>query len=224
MPRPFREAPARALGATRDGASVPSGFATPGELATLTQLLAASQSRARPEDLARHFPSIGHVVSAPPARLEGFGINARDLALLRAVRDTAQFMARADVAARPVIGSFEALLRYCTTAMAYDTVETVRVFYLDRKLALIADEQHSRGTVHHTPVYPREIAKRALVLDASSVILAHNHPSGDPKPSRDDIEMTRDIKKALATVDIDVNDHIIVGHGRHASFNALGLL
>jgi DNA repair protein RadC len=110
------------------------------------------------------------------------------------------------------------------TAMAHEQIEQFRVLFLDRKNTLIADEVQQRGTVDHTPVYPREVMKRALILNASALIVVHNHPSGDPKPSRDDIEMTRRLKDAASAVEIALHDHVVIGHGTHASFRSLGLL
>jgi DNA repair protein RadC len=125
---------------------------------------------------------------------------------------------------RPVLSSWTALLDYCTAAMARVTNEEFRVLFLDRKNVLIADEVQNRGTVDHTPVYPREIVKRALELSASSVILVHNHPSGDPTPSRADIAMTREVVTAAKTLGIAVHDHLVIGRSGHASFKSLGLL
>ena len=108
--------------------------------------------------------------------------------------------------------------------MAYEHIEQFRILFLDRKNNLIADEVQQRGTVNHTPVYPREVMKRALVLNASALIVVHNHPSGDPKPSRDDIETTRELKAAANALEMELHDHVVIGHGKHASFRSLGLL
>ena len=133
-------------------------------------------------------------------------------------------MARADVRARPVLGNWPALLAYLQTSMAYEQIEQFRFLFLDRKNSVQADEVQQRGTVNHTPVYPREVLKRALILNASALIVAHNHPSGDPKPSRADIEMTRDLKAAANALEIELHDHVVIGHGTCASFRSLGLL
>ncbi len=125
---------------------------------------------------------------------------------------------------RPALSSWAALIDYCTAAMARSPHEEFRVLFLDRKNVLIADEVQSRGTVDHTPVYPREIVKRALELGASALILVHNHPSGDPTPSRADIEMTREVAAAAKALKIAVHDHLVIGRSGHASFKALGLL
>jgi DNA repair protein RadC len=123
-----------------------------------------------------------------------------------------------------VIASWQALLDYLRAAMAYETIEQVRILFLDRKNRLIADEVQGRGTVDHTPVYPREVVKRALELGASALILVHNHPSGDPTPSQADIEMTRAVQEAAGSLGVAVHDHLVVGAVETASFRSLGLL
>jgi DNA repair protein RadC len=123
-----------------------------------------------------------------------------------------------------VLSSWQALLDYCTVAAGYAVVEEFHLLFLDKKNALIADERQQRGTVDHTPVYPREVVKRALALAASAVIMVHNHPSGDTTPSRADIDMTRAVARALGAVGITLHDHVVIGRGRHSSFKSLGLL
>ena len=125
---------------------------------------------------------------------------------------------------KPVISSWTALLNYCKAAMAYNTTEQFRILFLDRKNVLIADEVQQKGTVDHTPVYPREVVKRALDLGASSIILVHNHPSGDPTPSQADINMTRQIVDTAKPLGISVHDHLVIGKGSHASFKSLQLI
>jgi DNA repair protein RadC len=125
---------------------------------------------------------------------------------------------------KPALSSRAALIDYCTAAMARSQQEEFRILFLDRKNVLIADEVQTRGTIDHTPVYPREIVKRALELGATAIILVHNHPSGDPTPSRADIEMTRDVAAAARALSIAVHDHLVVGRSGHASFKSLGLL
>lgn len=176
-------------------------------------------------ELLATYGSLGAVFAAERTRLEEVEqIKPSTIVLLKAVYIAAQRMLHERLRARPVIGSWQTLLDYCQTAMAYEAIEQVRVLFLDRKNALIKDEIQQRGTVDHTPLYPREIVRRALELRASAVILVHNHPSGDPTPSSADVEMTRRVIAALATVDIVVHDHVIVGQGRHVSFRSLGLL
>ena len=143
------------------------------------------------------------------------------IALARAV---GLHLARAEVIGRPVLSSWPDLLAYCRSAMSYDGTEQFRVLFLDAKNQLIADEVLSRGTVDHTPVYPREVAKRALAHDAKSIILAHNHPSGDPTPSRADIAVTQEILAATKAIGVGVHDHVVIGRGREASLRSLGLM
>ena len=132
--------------------------------------------------------------------------------------------AKQAVKGREVLGSWNALVAYCTSAMAGETTEQFRILFLDRKNQLLRDEIQNRGTVDHTPVYPREVVKRALELGAAAVILVHNHPSGDPTPSSSDVEMTKQIIEAARTLDITVHDHLIIGRGRHTSLRQLGLM
>ncbi|PRX31181.1 DNA repair protein RadC [Meinhardsimonia xiamenensis] len=175
--------------------------------------------------LMKAFGDLAGVISASPprlARVAGAGPAViRELKLMEAV---ARRMARARVLGRPVISGWDALLDYCHTAMAHRETEQFRVFYLDRKNALIADEAQAQGTVDHVPVYPREIVRRALELNASALILVHNHPSGDPSPSEADISMTRQIEAAAEALGLVVHDHIIIGRSRELSFRAAGYL
>jgi DNA repair protein RadC len=175
--------------------------------------------------LIETFGDINRVITAPLPRLlavKGVGeAVAQDLKIMEAV---AQRMMRARVMQRPVLSSWDALLDYCHTAMAHRETETFRVLYLDRKNVLIADEEQSRGTVDHVPVYPREVVKRALELNASALILVHNHPSGDPTPSQADISMTRQIQDAAAVLGLVLHDHLIIGKERELSFRSGGYL
>jgi DNA repair protein RadC len=211
-------------GLARDGSYVvpPTDETTEQDL--LAGLLISSQGMACASALLRNFPSIGHVITAEPSQLRAFGLTAHDIAVFRLVREIACRMARADVRSRPVLSNRQALIAYLQTAMAYEQVEQFRILFLDRKNNLIADEVQQRGTVNHTPVYPREVMKRALILNASALIVVHNHPSGDPKPSRDDIATTRELKAAADALEIELHDHIVIGHGKHESFRSLGLL
>jgi DNA repair protein RadC len=190
----------------------------------LTALLRASQAMACASALLQNFPSIGHVITAEPSQLRALGLTGHDIAVFRLVREIACRMARAEVRSRPVLSNWQALIAYLQTAMAYEQIEQFRILFLDRKNNLIADEVQQRGTVNHTPVYPREVMKRALILNASALIVAHNHPSGDPKPSREDIETTRELKAAADALEVELHDHVVIGHGKHASFKSLGLL
>jgi DNA repair protein RadC len=125
---------------------------------------------------------------------------------------------------QPVLSSWDTLLDYCHTAMAHRETEQFRILFLDRKNVLIADEEQARGTVDHVPVYPREVVKRALELNASALILVHNHPSGDPTPSQADITITHQIKDAAEVLGLVLHDHLIIGKSREVSFRALGYL
>lgn len=175
--------------------------------------------------LIKEFGTFEQVLAAAPARLkENPGVGDAVVAGLKVVEAAAVRMARGKTVGQPVIGSWDALLEYCRAAMSFRGTEEFRVLFLDRKNRLIADEQQGTGTVDHTPVYPREIVRRALELEASSVILVHNHPSGDPTPSRADIDMTRQVEAAAAALGITVHDHLVIGGQDQASFRALGLL
>lgn len=146
------------------------------------------------------------------------------IAEFKIVQASAIKLAQTEVMNKPVISSWTALLNYCKAAMAYNTTEQFRILFLDRKNVLIADEVQQKGTVDHTPVYPREVVKRALDLGASSIILVHNHPSGDPTPSQADINMTRQIVDTAKPLGISVHDHLVIGKGSHASFKSLQLI
>jgi DNA repair protein RadC len=143
---------------------------------------------------------------------------------LRTVQAAALRLARAEVMDRPVLNNWDRLIAYLSAVMARERIEQFRVLFLDTKNRLIADEAQARGTVNHTPVYPREVVRRALELQATALILVHNHPSGDPTPSRADLEMTQEVKAAAASLGIVLHDHLVVGNGRHLSFRREGLL
>ena len=171
------------------------------------------------------FGDFNRVLSAPPARLaEVKGVGEAVIAELKIVEAAAQRMARARVIHRPVISGWGALIDYCHTAMAHHETEQFRVLYLDRKNTLIADEQQARGTVDHVPVYPREVVKRALELNASALILVHNHPSGDPSPSQADIAMTAQVVAACEALSLTLHDHLIIGRDCEMSLRAEGYL
>ena len=144
--------------------------------------------------------------------------------LLKLVAELLQRVLREQIQDRPVISSWSALLDYLQVALSHEPIEQFRVMFLDRKNVLIKDEVQQRGTVDHTPLYPREIVKRALELAASAIIMVHNHPSGDPTPSKADLEMTQQVVAALAAVGITVHDHVIVGKNRHTSFKTQRLI
>ena len=197
------------------------------ELLELTLFAALPRRDTKPlaKALLARFGSFAEVVAAPRARLlEVKGVGEGVVHHLKIVEAAAHRLAKTRVINRPALSSWTALLDYCTAAMARAQNEEFRVLFLDRKNILIADEVQNRGTVDHTPVYPREIIKRALELAASSIILVHNHPSGDPTPSKADIVMTREVAGAAKALGIAVHDHLVIGRGGHASFKSLGLL
>jgi len=179
--------------------------------------------------LARHllevFGDFNSVLSAPVARLtEVKGIGDAVITELKIVEAAAHRLARSRVLRKHVVSSWDALLEYCQTTMAHRETEQFRILFLDRKNVLIADEAQAKGTVDHVPVYPREVVKRALELNASAIILVHNHPSGDPTPSQADIDMTLQIQSAADTLGITLHDHLVIGKSRELSFRSEGLL
>jgi DNA repair protein RadC len=196
------------------------------ELLELLLFMAIPRIDTKPlaKDLIERFGSFADAIAAPVERLREEGVQEGTIAALKVVEAAALRLAKAKVIGRPALSSWEALLDYCAMEMARAPTEQFRVLFLDRKNVLLADEVQNKGTVDHTPVYPREVVKRALELGASALILVHNHPSGDPTPSRGDILMTREIVAAAKALKIEVHDHLVIGRGRHASFKALGLL
>lgn len=175
--------------------------------------------------LIRRFGSFAEVVSADPSRLaEVEGVSQGVIGDLKLVEAAGHRLARGAIAARPLLSSWAALLEYCRATMAFASREQFRVLFLDKRNHLIADEVQGRGTVDHTPVYPREVARRALELSATAIILAHNHPSGDPTPSAADIRMTREIVSVLDPLGILVHDHVILGRDGHSSLKGLKLI
>jgi DNA repair protein RadC len=174
--------------------------------------------------LIRRFGDFARVVSAPAAELTAAGLSENAVALLKIVQAGALRLGKQQLLDRPVLSSWGALTHYLRSALAHESNEQFRLLFLDRKNALIAEEVQARGTVDHTPVYVREVVKRALELGATALILVHNHPRGDATPSRADIEMTREIVKAAAPLGVTIHDHIIIGRGEPASLRALGLI
>jgi len=171
------------------------------------------------------FGDFNRVLSAPAHRLAQVqGAGSAVVQELKIVEAAAHRLARARVLKRPVLSSWDALLDYCRTAMAHRETEQFRVLYLDRKNVLIADEEQARGTVDHVPVYPREVVKRALELNASALILVHNHPSGDPTPSEQDIVITGQILDAAQVMGLVLHDHLVIGKSREVSFRSERLL
>ena len=177
------------------------------------------------KELIERFGGFAEALSADPDDLlQVPGLGVAGTAALKSVREAALRLIKAELRGRPVIGSWDRLIDYCRAHIAYGKVEEFHLLFLDRKNALIAHEQQQRGTVDHTPVYTREVVKRALELGASALILVHNHPSGDPTPSKADIAVTKDIVKAAAPLGVTVHDHVIIGRGRHTSLRDMGLL
>jgi DNA repair protein RadC len=175
--------------------------------------------------LIAKFGSFAEVIAAPPARLaELKGTGEAVITELKIVQAAAGRLTRGQVKKRPVLSSWSSVLDYCRATMAFADKEQFRVLFLDKRNQVIADEVQQVGTVDHTPVYPREVVKRALELSATALILVHNHPSGDPTPSHADIQMTQSIIEVARPLGIAVHDHIIVGRDGHASFKGLKLI
>jgi len=197
------------------------------ELLELVLFAAISRRDTKPlaKTLLAKFGSFADVIAAPRERLlEVSGVGENVVAQLKIIEAAALRLSKTKVLGRHALSSWSALLDYCSAAMARSPHEEFRILFLDRKNVLIADEVQGQGTVDHTPVYPREIVKRALELSASAIILVHNHPSGDPTPSRADIEMTREVCAAAKALRIAVHDHLVIGRAGTASFKALGLM
>jgi len=208
-------------------------LATPGdsfadyELLELVLCSALPRGDVKPlaKQLLARFGSFAEVISAEPARLkETDGIGPATIAAFKVVRVAALRLSRAAVLGQPVVSSWDALIDYCQASMAYEKTEQFRILFLDRKNVLITDEVQQKGTVDHTPVYPREVMKRALDLGASALIMVHNHPSGDPTPSHADIEITNQIREAGRNLGITLHDHLVIGKGTYSSFKTMGLL
>ena len=177
------------------------------------------------KQLLERFGSFAEVINASPERLrEVKGVGDAAVTQIKLARAAALRLMRGSIMQRPVLSSWTSVLEYCRAAMGFDEREAFRILFLDKKNRLIADEVQQHGTVDHTPVYVREVVKRALELSASAIILVHNHPSGDPTPSRADIDMTRQIVEAAKPLGIAIHDHVIVGRQGHASLKALKLL
>jgi DNA repair protein RadC len=197
------------------------------ELLELILFRAIPQRDVKPlaKELLETFGSFAEVIAAPHHRLGEFkGLGEAAITELKIVQAAASRLVRGTVNKRAVLSSWASVLDYCRTAQAFEEKEQFRILFLDKRNGLIADEVQSSGTVDHTPVYPREVVKRALELSATAIILVHNHPGGDPTPSRADIEMTRVIIDVAKPLGITVHDHIIVGKDGHASLRGLKLI
>ena len=175
--------------------------------------------------LIERFGTIGGVLGAEKGALkEVAGVGDGVVHTLKLVEALGVRTLREAVIGRPVIASWQAVLDYCTARLGHNKTEHFRVLFLDNHNALIADEEQQHGTVDHVVLYPREVIKRALEHGASAVVLVHNHPSGNPSPSRADIELTKEVAKAGATLGVTVHDHLVIGRSRHVSFKEAGLL
>ena len=182
-------------------------------------------TKAMAKALLKRFGSLPEVLGATEQQLAEIpGMGPIACSQIKLVSVMAARMLRSDLAKRPILGSWSQVIDYCRAAMAFEPSEQFRLLFLDKKNVLIADEVQGRGTVDHTPVYPREVVRRALELSASALILVHNHPSGDPTPSRADIDMTRTIVETAQPLGITVHDHIIIGKKGHASLKGLQLM
>ena len=194
----------------------------------LEMLLFAAYQRGDVKPLAKavlaKLGGFGKVMSADPAALSEAGLNLAGIAAVKSVREAALRLMRVELEEQPVINSWDKLIDYCSAQVAHNKIEEFHILFLDRKNVLIKHERQQTGTIDHTPVYPREVVKRALELGASALILVHNHPSGDPTPSKADIAVTQDIKKAAAPLGLALHDHVIIGKNRHTSLRDLGLL
>ena len=197
------------------------------ELLELVLFLALPRRDTKPiaRALLTRFGSFANAVTAPlPQLMAVEGMGEAGAAALKTVQAAALRLVRAEIRDQPLLANWDALMDYLNAQMGRERVEQVRILFLDTRNRLLADEVQPRGTVNHTPVYPREVARRALDLHATAVILVHNHPSGDPAPSPADIGMTRDIARALTAIGVVLHDHVIVGNGRWFSFQREGLL
>ncbi len=197
------------------------------ELLELILFRAAPRRDTKPlaKALLARFGTFAEALNAPEELLaEVPGIGAAAITELKLVRAAALRLMRGEVIDRPVLSSWAQVLDYCRASMGFESTEQFRILFLDKRNQIIADEVQQTGTVDHTPVYVREVVKRALELSSTAIVLVHNHPSGDPTPSRADIEMTKQIVAAAKPLGVLVHDHIIVGKQGHASFRGLGLM
>ncbi len=175
--------------------------------------------------LISRFGSFAEVISAPPERLKEIkGVGNAAIVELKLIQAAAVRLAKGEVFKKPILSTWNAIIEYCRSAMAFAEREQFRILFLDKKNQLIADEVQQEGTVDHTPVYTREVMKRALELSATALILVHNHPSGDPTPSMADVDMTKKIISAGDKLNILIHDHIIIGKNGHSSLRSLQLI
>lgn len=197
------------------------------ELLEMILYLCIRQGDTKPlaKQLIAEFGSLAGVLAAPSSRLiEVKGVGNTIIADLKLIHAAGLSLTLGAIKQRPLLSSWSKVLEYCRAVMAFEEKEIFRILFLDKKNQLIKDEVQQTGTVDHTPVYPREVAKHALELGATAIVLAHNHPSGDPTPSRADIEMTKTIMNVLSPLGVTVHDHVIVGHDGHVSLKGLQLI
>jgi len=177
------------------------------------------------KELLKRFGSFADVISASPTELSEIpSVGDAVVTALKTVQAAALRMARDEIMNKPVISNWQRLMDYCRMSMGRNKVESFRILFLNHRNELIADEQQQHGTVDHTPVYPREVVKRALELHATAMIMVHNHPSGDPAPSKADIAMTKEVRDAAEKLGIELHDHVIVSKSGSTSFKDLGVL
>jgi DNA repair protein RadC len=196
------------------------------ELMELLLTLAHTRADVKPlaKTLVDQFGSYAGAIAASPQQLQGVeGVGPSTVAVLKLAQESAARLIKGQVMGREIVSSWSALIDYVRARQGFEDTEQFRILFLDRKNAVIADEKQQKGTVDHTPLYPREVVKRALELGASAMILVHNHPSGDTTPSRSDIEMTREVVRAAAALGLTVHDHVIIGRSGHTSMKAKGL-
>lgn len=223
----FAEAPAGLV--LPPASDLASGVAPAEDVARLTRLLRLATRSDDPVALAeavtKQFGSFASVLAAPAHELlavKGFGQHS--VSAIKLVQEAAHRLLRDHAASAPVLDGWDSVRAYLTGVMSRERIEQFRILFLDAQGRLLADEAQARGTVNHTPVYPREVARRALEIGAASVILVHNHPSGDPTPSKPDIDMTEQVRVALGCFGISVLDHVIIGNGRCFGFREAGWL
>ena len=220
------ESVASAPMAVRSSSAAPSPASSDVDrLVRLLGFVLPGEDRATAIRALGRFGSYAAVLASPASELlQVQGLGPHSVAAIRLTHEAAIRLGRAAVASQPVLDNRARLIEYLATMLAHERVEQFRVLFLDSRDMLLADEVQARGTVNHAPVYPREVVRRALELDAKALILVHNHPSGDPTPSREDIAMTRQIRLAASALEIGLRDHIIVGNGRATSLREAGLL
>ena len=197
------------------------------ELLELLLMIAIPRQDVKPlaKKLLEHFGNFSNLIHAPVQEfLEIEGIKQTTVAVLKTVEASIQRTLKEEITETPIITSWDKLLDYCQCHLAHEKVEQFRILFLDTKHKLIKDELQQKGTINYTALYPREVLKRCLDLGATSIIMVHNHPSGDPAPSRADIEITQQIKEALTPIGILLHDHLVIAKGNHISFKSLGLL